>query len=108
MSDFTDLMRKVHLFEEHHHKEVLKDKQEMIFKLYNGLLEELKEESNISIEMKSEKYDITISITSTDDLCVSEYEVFFNTLMFISDFKNTKYYGWKNHPGIEVSLLGVL
>lgn len=93
MSDFNDLIRRIRIFEEDHHKEILKDKQETVFHLYHALLTEMEElikKAVIRVEIKSGKYDITIVISSSEDIFISENESFLNTLLSYADCRHIK------------------
>lgn len=93
MSDFEDLMDRVKLFNENYSKELLKEKQEMVFKLYEDLYEELYEltkETTVNIEIESGEFDVTIWITSSKDFLISEFDVMLNKLLFLADMKNIK------------------
>lgn len=93
MSDFNDLMTKVHLLDENYSRLALKEKQDKIFKLYEGLYEELNElikETIVNIKIDSGEYDVTIMITSSKGLLISELYVILNKLLFLADMKNIK------------------
>lgn len=93
MGDFKDLMRRVHALEKSHSKEVLKEKQKQILKLYEGLLEELDElvkKEIVNITIESHEIDVTIMIVSSEAIAVTEYDIFFNTLIITSDRKSIK------------------
>lgn len=90
MGDFKDLMLKIHIFENTHRKDILKEKQDMIFNLYDGFLEEIKDKKNMSTKIKAVENDITVLIHSSENLCLSEYDYYFNTLMCLADAKNIK------------------
>lgn len=93
MGEFKDLTNRLQLFEKNHRKKILKEKKKLVFRLYEGLSEELEElikKTAVELKIESGEYDINILITSSDHLFISEYESFFNTLMLLADVKNFK------------------
>lgn len=89
MSDYTDLMKKLQILDNNYRKEVSKEKQNKVLALYEKLCEVLDESTkNVYIEIDSGEYDVTVIITSSHDLLISEYDVILNKLLNLADTKN--------------------
>lgn len=91
MSNYKQLITKVHILDQNYNKEPLNEKQEKILKLYDELCEELNDssqEATVYTEINSDEYDVTIKISSSKDLLISEFDVSLNKLLFLADIKN--------------------
>jgi len=89
MSKFKNLMVEIQVYNKNNNKEVLKEKQEIILTLYRDLCEELEmlNESTSHIAIESSICDVTIRLTSSTYLLISEFDIILNKLMSLSDMK---------------------